>query len=208
MLLDESCCLLAIDLDGDGWREDAEAVVDIVRNLDLPVALERSRSGNGAHLWFFFEEAIPAIEARRFGAHLLTEAMEIRPDIGLTTYDRMFPNQDTLPKGGFGNLIALPLQKAARVKGNSVFLDRDLQPISDQWAFLAQVPRIATATVSKIVRQAERGNRVLPIRLVPTDDFALTPWQAPPSRQARQSIIQGPVPDSVELVLSDKIYIP
>jgi len=208
MLLDESCCFLAIDLDGDGWREDAEAVVDVMRNLDLPVALERSRSGNGAHLWFFFEFAIPAIQARRFGAHLLTEAMEARPDIGLASYDRMFPNQDTLPKGGFGNLIALPLQKAARAKGNSLFLDQDFQPITDQWAFLGQLSRIPTAAISQIVQLAEHCNRVLPIRLVPTDDFALTPWQAPPSRRADDHIIQGPMPDKLEIVLSDQIYIP
>jgi hypothetical protein len=136
MLLDESCHFLAIDLDGEGWQDDALALANALQKLELPVALERSRSGNGAHIWFFFEQAVPAMQARRFGAHLLTEAMDERPEIGLGSYDRMFPNQDTLPRGGFGNLIALPLQKAARNLGHSTFLDNTLEPFADQWAFL------------------------------------------------------------------------
>lgn len=131
MLLDECCYLLAIDLDGEGWRLDAQALIDTAKKLNLPTALERSRSGNGVHLWFFFKEALPAALARRFGAHLLTEAIEMRPEIGLSSYDRMFPNQDTLPRGGFGNLIALPLQKAARDKKNSVFLNETFEPFAD-----------------------------------------------------------------------------
>jgi hypothetical protein len=121
LLLDETCFFLAIDFDKDGWQEDAVAFMSTCRRLNLPVALERSRSGRGAHVWLFFEEAVPAALARRVGSHLLTEAMESRPDIGLDSYDRLFPNQDTLPQGGFGNLIALPLQKRSRDQGNSVF---------------------------------------------------------------------------------------
>ena len=74
-------------------------------------------------MWLFFDEAIPATLARRLGSHILTETMEGRPDVGLDSYDRLFPNQDTMPQGGFGNLIALPLQKKPREQGNSVFLD-------------------------------------------------------------------------------------
>jgi len=136
MLLDETCHFLALDLDGEGWQADAVALTDVVRRFELPFALERSRSGKGAHLWFFFEQAVPAIQARRFGAHLLTEAMDARPEIGLGSYDRMFPNQDTLPRGGFGNLIALPLQQPARDAGNSIFLDDSFTPYADQWDFL------------------------------------------------------------------------
>ena len=105
-------------------------------------ALERSRSGNGGHIWLFFDQAIPASLARKLGSHILTETMERRPDIGLDSYDRFFPNQDTLPQGGLGNLIALPLQKKARESGNSVFLDDDFAPHSDQWAFLSTVRKI------------------------------------------------------------------
>ena len=124
------------------WRPDAEAFLETCRRLEVPAALERSRSGNGGHVWFFFEEAIPAVLARKLGSHLLTETMEQRPEIGLHSYDRLFPNQDTLPKGGFGNLIALPLQKQARRNGNTVFLDEQFAPYTDQWAFLASVRRI------------------------------------------------------------------
>lgn len=96
--------------------------MDTRRRLDLPVGLERSRSGGGAHVWLFFDGAVPAVLARRLGAYLLTETMERRPDLGFDSYDRLFPNQDTLPQGGFGNLIALPLQKAAR--GSAVCWER------------------------------------------------------------------------------------
>ena len=140
MLLDETCLFLAVDFDKENWQADAGAFVETCRELDLPVALERSRSGNGGHVWFFFAEAVSAAVARKLGSHILTETMERRPDLGLDSYDRLFPNQDTLPKGGFGNLIALPLQKRARERGNSVFLDEQFNPYPDQWAFLSSMP--------------------------------------------------------------------
>jgi len=114
MFLDETCCFLAADFDRASWQQDIGAFLETCRRLELPAVLERSRSGNGGHVWFFFEEAISASLARKLGSHVLTETMEQRPEIGLDSYDRFFPNQDTLPKGGFGNLIALPLQKQAR----------------------------------------------------------------------------------------------
>ena len=132
LLQDEACFFLAVDFDKAGWREDAAAFLEACRHLNLPAALERSRSGRGAHVWFFFEEAIPAALARRLGSHVVTETMERRPDIGLDSYDRLFPNQDTMPQGGFGNLIALPLQRAARRQDNTVFLDGGLVPWPDQ----------------------------------------------------------------------------
>ena len=139
MLQDETCFFLAADFDKTHWQEDAAAFLETCRRMDLPAALERSRSGNGGHVWLFFAEAIPAALARRLGSHILTETMERRPDIGLDSYDRFFPNQDTLPQGGFGNLIALPLQKQPRELGNSVFLDEQCLPYPDQWAFLSGV---------------------------------------------------------------------
>ena len=120
MLQDETCFFLAVDFDGEKWAADAAAFLKTCGQRDVPVALERSRSGNGGQVWFFFQEAIPASLARKLGSHILTEAMEFRPDLGLSSYDRLFPNQDTLPKGGFGNLIALPLQKKARQRDNTV----------------------------------------------------------------------------------------
>ena len=121
MHCDETCFFLAVDLDGQDWQKDAGAFLETCRRLALPAALERSRSGNGAHIWLFFDEPIPASLARKMGAHLLTETMENRPEIGLKSYDRLFPNQDTLPKGGFGNLIALPLQKQPRQRETQCF---------------------------------------------------------------------------------------
>ena len=98
------------------YRETAERV-------GLTVAIERSRSGNGAHGWIFFAEPVPAGTARRLGTILVAKASALRPTLGLGAYDRLFPNQDTLPIGGFGNLIALPLAKAPRQSGNTLFVD-------------------------------------------------------------------------------------
>ena len=114
MLQDETCHFLAADFDKESWQADAGAFLDTCRRLSLPAALERSRSGNGGHVWLFFEDTVSASLARKLGSHILTETMELRPEVGFGSYDRLFPNQDTLPKGGFGNLIALPLQKQAR----------------------------------------------------------------------------------------------
>ena len=116
------CWFLAIDFDGTEWVDDVSAFLETCHTLKVPAALERSRSGNGGHVWIFFCEPIQASLARQLGSAILTKTMEKRHQIGLKSYDRLFPNQDTMPKGGFGNLIALPLQKAPREKGNSVFL--------------------------------------------------------------------------------------
>lgn len=205
LLLDEMCHFVAADFDKDGWEQDALAFVAVCRRLSLPVALERSRSGHGAHAWIFFDDAVPAGLARRLASHLLTVAMEDRPDIGLESYDRLFPSQDTLPQGGFGSLIALPLQKHAREHGNSAFVDDNLAPWPDQWAFLSSIQRVARARAETIVQDAERMGRVLSVRLPPDDDDE-APWTAPPSRR-RQEPLAGEVPASLELVLSNQIYV-
>ena len=170
MLLDETCFFLAVDFDGSDWKKDAGAFVQICRERKLSVVLERSRSGEGAHVWFFFEEAVPANLARKLGSHLLTETMEARPEIGLDSYDRLFPNQDTLPSGGFGNLIALPLQKQARERGNSVFLDEQFLPYPDQWALLSSAAPIAKSQVEALARDAESKGRILGVRTATLDD--------------------------------------
>ena len=136
MLHDETCHFLAADFDKESWREDAGAFLETCRRFSLPAALERSRSGNGCHVWLFFEDAVYASLARKLGSHVLTETMERRPEVGFGSYDRLFPNQDTMPKGGFGNLIALPLQKQARQWGNTVFIDEQFKPYADQWSLL------------------------------------------------------------------------
>jgi superfamily II DNA or RNA helicase/very-short-patch-repair endonuclease len=133
--------------------------------------------------------------------------MEGRPDIGLDSYDRLFPNQDTMPQGGFGNLIALPLQKRAREQGNSVFLDEQLTPWTDQWAFLANVRRVSRSQAETIAQEAERRGRVLGVRLPPQEEDG-DPWAAPPSRWRHEPPLAGELPPALELVLGNQIYIP
>jgi hypothetical protein len=148
LLQDETCWFLAADFDNESWADDARALLDTCHAKGVAAALEQSRSGHGAHVWIFFSEPIPARIARQLGAILITETMERRPEIGFTSYDRLFPNQDTMPVGGFGNRIALPLQRRARESGNSVFIDRNLQPYDDQWAFLSSLSRLSAETTS------------------------------------------------------------
>lgn len=122
LLPDDTCYFLAVDFDEADWRGDATAFAQSCRELNVPVALEISRSGNGAHAWIFFEHNVPAYEARLLGSAIISHTCDRTRQLALTSYDRLFPNQDSMPKGGFGNLIALPLQKRARVRGGSVFV--------------------------------------------------------------------------------------
>lgn len=208
MLPDETCWFLAADFDKAAWREDARAFLETCRLFDVPAALERSRSGNGGHVWIFFSELVPAARARKMGAFLLTQTMEQRPEIGLDSYDRFFPSQDTLPKGGFGNLIALPLQRKPRTDGNSLFLDEDLAPYPDQWAFLSSVRRMSRREVEAVVDDAEKRGEFLGIRLPVTDETDDRPWAAPPSRRGKELPIVGPLPEQIDLVLGNQVYIP
>ncbi len=208
MLQDESCFFLAIDFDKQGWHQDASVFLDTCCELKLPVALERSRSGRGGHVWFFFAEAIPAALARKLGSFLLTETMERRPDIGLDSYDRLFPNQDTLPQGGFGNLIAMPLQKQARERGNSVFVDDRFEPRADQWSFLSNVTRLARSEVERAVERADRHGGVIGVRLPALDEDEPEPWTVSPSRRPKESPIVGDLPSTLEVVLGNEIYVP
>ncbi|MEW6715862.1 MAG: restriction endonuclease subunit R, partial [Nitrospirota bacterium] len=122
MLQDETCCFLAIDFDKQCWPDDVKAFLSTCKQQNIPASLERSQSGNGGHIWIFFSEPVPAALARQMGSFLITETMANRHELDMKSYDRLFPNQDTMPKGGFGNLIALPLQKIPLEKSNSVFL--------------------------------------------------------------------------------------
>jgi superfamily II DNA or RNA helicase/very-short-patch-repair endonuclease len=207
MLQDETCFFLAFDFDKAEWLEDVRAVLDTCRRMNIPAALERSRSGAGGHVWFFFEEAISAALVRRLGAHILTETMDHRPDISLGSYDRLFPNQDTLPRGGFGNLIALPLQKSARATENSVFIDNQGQPYPDQWAFLSSVERISKACVEQATRDAIRRGRVISVRIASSEEDEETPWTFRPSREPKLPELNVPLPDRVDVVLGDQLYI-
>ena len=207
LLADDTCWLLAADFDDEQWAADALAFVETCRGHGIAAALERSRSGNGGHVWIFFAEPVPARDARQLGALLLTETMERRPDIGFASYDRFFPSQDSLPTGGFGNLIALPLQRAARARGNSVFIDDSLRPFDDQWAFLSGLPRVTREALSGLVRAAEQEGRVLGVRMPVDDEDAEQPWLMLPSRRRRAAPVVESLASHVDLVLADGIYI-
>jgi superfamily II DNA or RNA helicase len=206
LLTEETCWFLAADFDKQCWQRDALAFLATCRERRVPAALERSRSGNGAHVWIFFSEPVPASEARRLGAHLVTETMERCPDLGFESYDRFFPSQDTMPAGGFGNLIALPLQSEPRQKGNSVFVDDELRPYDDQWAFLSSHRRMSRAEVTTLVEHASVAGRILGVRL-PLDDDNEEPWTRPPSRRKAEQPIVGMMPARVAVVSSNQVYI-
>jgi len=208
LLLDETCWFLAVDFDKTTWKEDASAFLSTCRELNLPVALERSRSGNGAHIWFFFDRPIPAGVARRLGTLLLTRTMERRHQLGLDSYDRFFPNQDTMPKGGFGNLIALPLQKIPRKSGFTEFLDDELRPHADQWSYLASIRRISQFAVERLISEALQQGDLVGVRIAyAEDEDQPDPWTLPPSRKRPDKPIKGPLPSSVEIVRSNLIFI-
>lgn len=160
LLLNETCHLLVIDFDDDGWQKDVSTLRRVCSLFDIPIAVVRFRSGNDAHVWFFFEQPISASQARKFGSAMLTYAMSKQHDIPFKSYDRLFPNQDTMPKGGFGNLIALPLQKAARVNGNSMFIDKSFQPYNDQWAFLSKVLLLSEKRIEYLISKLCDGNEL------------------------------------------------
>jgi superfamily II DNA or RNA helicase len=206
LMSDETCWFLVADFDKATWQRDALAFIATCREKHVPAALERSRSGNGAHVWIFFSEPVPASEARKLGAHLVTETMESCPDVGFKSYDRFFPSQDHMPAGGFGNLIALPLQHAARQRGNSVFIDDELRPYEDQWSFLSSMRRMSRAELTAIVEQASATGRIVGVRL-PIDDDDEAPWMAPPSRRRITPPVTGALPESVNVVLSNQVYI-
>jgi superfamily II DNA or RNA helicase len=206
LLADETCWFLAADFDKNSWKRDVAAFRDTARAKGVTVAIERSRSGNGAHAWVFFEEPVAAGDARRLGALLVTATMDRCPDIGFDSYDRFFPSQDTMPAGGFGNLIALPFQSRPRENGNSVFVDDDFRPHEDQWAYLSTIHRLSRSEMLLIVSEAAAAGQIFGVQLPPTDEDN-EPWTALPSRRNKEPPIEGPLPKSVEVVLGNQIYI-
>ena len=195
------------DFDKAAWQEDALAFMETCAIHSIPAGLERSRSGNGGHVWIFFAEPVPASLARQLGAFLITDAMKRRPEIGFDSYDRFFPNQDTLPKGGFGNLIALPFQGAVRKQGNTLFLDEHLVPYPDQWAFLSSLQPMGMSRLMGIVEPAQKSGQITGVRMVVADEYDDQPWAASPSRRLSDVPIQGPLPVSIHLVLGNQVYV-
>ena len=202
-LLEDDCCyFLAVDFDEEQWQDDARAFMMSCGELGVPCALEVSRSGQGAHAWLFFEGRVSARDARRLGTALISHTCARTRQLKLTSYDRLFPNQDSMPKGGFGNLIALPLQKRPRESGRSVFVNGDLQPYADQWAFLAAIQPMSVLDIEPTVLRATGKSHPLDVTFIDDEDLA-TPWKS--SAQANKKLT-GPLPKSLSVTLSNMIY--
>ena len=195
LLPNSSCYLLAVDFDKEDWRADVRALAQACRGEGIPYLVEVSRSGAGAHLWVFFSDAVPAWSARAVGFKLLDQAMERHPGLSFESYDRLFPNQDTMPDGGFGNLIALPLQHQARSRGCTVFVDDELNPYSDQWAQLSRQKTLSHVQLGEMVGN-EPGTEV-------REEMAM-PWEQ--SLTVGTDMIAG-CPEIITLTLANHIYI-
>lgn len=201
LLADDTCYFLAIDFDDGAWQENVTAVRSVCGEWGIPCGVERSRSGEGAHLWVFFEDAIPCATARKLGSALLTAAMEREGKLKLDAYDRMFPCQDTLPNGGFGNLIALPLQGQARKKGNSLFVDEVFQPYPDQWAHLSAMQKLSAENVDALIRAHSHGDALGNLCVV---ESTSKPWE----RQKKVTLSALDFYGVQHIVRANMIYIP
>lgn len=206
LLKDENCWFLALDFDKEQWKLDTAAFLDTCTSENVPAYLERSRSGNGGHVWLFFKEKVEASLARKFGSALITKTLDVRPEIGLDSFDRFFPNQDTVPRGGFGNLIALPLQKKAREKNHSLFVDRDLNPYPDQWTLLSNIKKIEKGFIEDLVQRAQSNGELLPVGVDfsnPVEDDV--PWKIKHRRCYPE--VEEVLPERIDITLSNQIFI-
>ncbi|MDP1659620.1 MAG: DEAD/DEAH box helicase family protein [Methylotenera sp.] len=208
LLTDETCWFLAADFDGDHWQEDATAFARTAKFNGIHASIEISRSGDGAHVWIFFIQPIPAATARRLGSALITLTCDNERLLHLKSYDRLFPNQDTMPRGGFGNLIALPLQKTPRENGCSVFVDDLLNPYPDQWDYLANIQRVSLSSAERVIQSVNMDGGVLGVKFVSIDEGVEDPWTKPPSRRLDDKLIDGPFPEAVEIVSANMAFIP
>ena len=200
---DNNCAFLCTDFDDKscehGYKDDVLAFVGVCKDWNLPYSIERSRSGKGAHVWIFFEGTIPAWKARKLGNAILTEAMNRDGRMSFASYDRFFPNQDVMPDGGFGNLIALPLQGQARKNLNSVFVDDEFQAYREQWDYLYQVKKIREDFVDSLLSIHATDN----LDNLTTSSEA-KPWATPVPLNISSTDFNG----SIEITKANKIYIP
>lgn len=203
LLPDDTCHFLAVDFDEAEWKEDAQSFAQSCHELGVPVALEISRSGNGAHAWIFFSNRVYARDARRLGTAIISHTCSRTRQLKLDSYDRLFPNQDTMPKGGFGNLIALPLQKKPREQGYSVFVDMDLRPYADQWSFLASIEPMPAHDIEPSILKATGGVNPLDVTFIDEEDNK-EPWKRP---EVGSNKLVGPLPKSLAVTLANLIYL-
>ncbi|MCD4708935.1 MAG: DEAD/DEAH box helicase [Candidatus Sabulitectum sp.] len=200
--LDDTCWWLALDFDDAEWQKDASGFMESCREFGVPASVEVSRSGTGAHVWVFFSSAIPACEARELGTALISHTCSKVRQLSLASYDRMFPSQDTVPRGGFGNLIALPLQKNPRRNGCSVFVDSEFEPFPDQWQHLALIRRISRSEILSVVEQLGYSGNTLDVAF--TEEESSSPWKVHSDTGKR---IDGKLPASVKVVSANQIFV-
>ena len=200
---DNTCSFLCTDFDDKncehGYKNDVLAFINICKTWNVHCYIERSRSGNGAHVWIFFDTPVTAFKARKLGNAILTEAMNRDAHLSFKSYDRFFPNQDTLPTGGLGNLVALPLQGMARRKGNSVFVDEDFNAHADQWELLSQVLKLSEVELDSLLRQ-----HTVPTLGELSKTSEAKPWETP-----RMDTTQPEdYPKQIVLTRANMLYVP
>ena len=199
MLTDETCLFLCADFDEESFKADVSAFRKTCKEFNIPVSVEISRSGNGAHAWIFFSKPVSASLARKLGSGILTRTMETT-NLSFKSYDRFFPNQDTMPKGGFGNLVALPLQGNARKNGNSLFVDENFSPHPDQWEYLGSIQKLSSERVDELVSALCKSGDLGELISEKEDK----PWET--KRQILLSVEE--YPESLEIVYSNMLYVP
>jgi superfamily II DNA or RNA helicase len=200
---DDSCIFLAADFDGDGWMQDIEAYRRAAEQMGISVGVERSRSGKGGHAWIFFASPVPAVLARRLGTLIVARASSFHRGMKLSTYDRFFPNQDTCPKGGFGNLIALPLQQEPRKSGHTLFLDENFAPVSDQWAYLASLQKIDLTELQRLLETS-----CSPEKDIETTETVSLNFDESALNVIPQAVRRGDFKGTLKLIRNSQIAIP
>ncbi len=207
MLPDETCNFLVFDFDNhDGealdWKNEVDTMRQICTRLEVPCMVERSRSGNGAHIWLLFTEPVPAETARKFGAALLTKGAEFVNIKTFQSYDRMLPAQDHMPQGGLGNLIALPLQGLALQKGNSAFVNEQWESYPNQWEYLRNARKISKEFVEESIKAWTPQGLLGVLSTAETETEKATPW-----KKEKFSFHKEDISGELHVVLADQIYV-
>lgn len=199
LLENDTCFFLSLDFDDKDSKKDIKsdvlAFASVCDKYEVPIAIERSRSGNGIHIWMFFDTNIKARTARKLGSLLLSKTMEIS-NISISSFDRMFPNQDTLPKGGYGNLIALPFQNEPSKYGNTLFIDRNFILIKNQMQYLSSIHKLTEIEVFEKIKQL--SNETIDI------SHEIIDMQNEVKLKSKNNI---DYPKSIKVILKDMVYI-
>ncbi|MDZ7694624.1 MAG: hypothetical protein U5K69_26475 [Balneolaceae bacterium] len=158
LLKDNTSWLLAADFDKENWLAESRQFLQVCEQYHIPAYLERSRSGNGGHVWIFFQQSYPARKSREIAFHLLRKAGILSEFEKDASFDRLFPNQDSHSGKGLGNLIALPMNKKWMAEGNTCFLDPETaEPFGDQWKFLAEIRKVSTSQLDQLYNSVENS---------------------------------------------------